>query len=169
MAIDTRGYKIVLSEERDGDDVAWVAEVPELPGCYCAEDTAEEAIANVGRSIADWLISAVKDGRPIPHPASSSSGKFTIRLPRWVHRELKVQAGLEGMSLNAYASHILTYWVGHRALPTPPPIITSYFHSVSRTDSTVLSGLPWPVHLIEQSSATSTKFNRYQGVPTVEQ
>lgn len=121
MAIDTRGYTIVLSEERDGDDVAWVVEVPELPGCYCAEDSPEEAIAHVEQSIRDWLHAAAEDDRPIPHPISASSGKFTVRLPRWVHRELKVQADLEGMSLNAYASHILTYWVGHRALPSTSP------------------------------------------------
>jgi predicted RNase H-like HicB family nuclease len=78
MMLNSRGYKIMLSEERDGDDVAWVAEVPELPGCYCAEDSPEEAIAHVEQSITDWLVSASRDGRPIPQPASLSSGTFTI-------------------------------------------------------------------------------------------
>lgn len=160
MSIDVRGYKIVLSEERDGDDVSWVAEVPELPGCYCAEDTPEEVIAHVEQSISDWLNAAAENGRPIPSPVSSSSGKFTIRLPRWVHRELKVQADLEGMSLNAYASHILTYWVGHRALPAPSALKLRWTGIVSlRIPPTPV--LPLAVLQGELSSPTSPIFDLY--------
>lgn len=157
MATDTRGYKIVLSEERDGDDVAWVAEIPELPGCYCAEDTPEAAIAHIKQSIADWLNAAAEDGRPIPHPVSSSSGKFTLRLPRWVHRELKVQADIEGMSLNGYASHILTYWVGYRSLPVTSSWNVRWIGTVSPIPSGLLAIAP----VLQGASSTSPILSLY--------
>lgn len=49
------------------DDEAFIAEVPELPGC-AAEATYREAIANVEPVIEEWLETARKLGRSIPIP-----------------------------------------------------------------------------------------------------
>lgn len=51
-----------------GEDDAFVAEVPELPGCAADGRTYEEALANVQVIIAEWIETAEELGRPIPEP-----------------------------------------------------------------------------------------------------
>jgi predicted RNase H-like HicB family nuclease len=57
-------YEIILywSEE----DQAFVAEVPELPGCAADGASYQEAIANVEVVMEEWIQTAKKLGRPIP-------------------------------------------------------------------------------------------------------
>jgi predicted RNase H-like HicB family nuclease len=57
-------YEIFLywSEE----DQAFIAEVPELPGCSPDGRTYQEALANVEVVIKEWIETAKDMGRPIP-------------------------------------------------------------------------------------------------------
>lgn len=59
-------YEIVIywSEE----DKAFIAEVPELPGCAADGATYTEALANVDVIIQEWIEMAKELGRPIPEP-----------------------------------------------------------------------------------------------------
>ena len=59
-------YEMILywSEE----DQAFIAEVPELPGCAADGSTRQEALANAEVVIAEWLETARDLGRPIPEP-----------------------------------------------------------------------------------------------------
>jgi predicted RNase H-like HicB family nuclease len=59
-------YEIILywSEE----DQAFIAEVPELPGCAADGATRQEALSNAEAVIAEWLETARELGRPIPEP-----------------------------------------------------------------------------------------------------
>lgn len=59
-------YEIIIywSEE----DNAFIAEVPELPGCAADGETYKEALANVEVVIQEWLETAKELGRPIPEP-----------------------------------------------------------------------------------------------------
>src|SRR5260221_529881 len=49
-------------------DEAFIAEVPELPGCAADGKTYKEALANVEIIIQEWLETAKELGRPIPAP-----------------------------------------------------------------------------------------------------
>ena len=49
-------------------DSAFIAEVPELPGCAADGKTYKEALENVEVIIAEWLETAKSLGRPIPTP-----------------------------------------------------------------------------------------------------
>ena len=49
------------------DDQAFIAEVPELPGC-AAGQTAEEALANVKVVASEWIDTARELGRDVPIP-----------------------------------------------------------------------------------------------------
>ncbi|MBI3662000.1 MAG: type II toxin-antitoxin system HicB family antitoxin [Acidobacteria bacterium] len=49
-------------------DQAFIAEVPELPGCAADGKTYREALANVEVIIREWLETAKELGRPIPPP-----------------------------------------------------------------------------------------------------
>lgn len=49
-------------------DSAFIADVPELPGCAADGDTYAQALANVQTVIAEWIETAVDLGRAIPSP-----------------------------------------------------------------------------------------------------
>lgn len=49
-------------------DQAFVAEVPELPGCAADGKRYREALTNVEAIIEEWLTTARDLGRPIPKP-----------------------------------------------------------------------------------------------------
>lgn len=59
-------YEVILywSEE----DEAFIAEVPELPGCMADGQTYQEAIRNVEIVIQEWIEAARERGQPIPEP-----------------------------------------------------------------------------------------------------
>ncbi len=51
-----------------GADEAFIAEVPELPGCMADGQTYEEAVKNARVIIAEWIETAKELGRSIPEP-----------------------------------------------------------------------------------------------------
>ena len=59
-------YEVILywSEE----DEAFIAEVPELPGCMADGGTYQEALANVEQIAQEWIETARDLGRKIPVP-----------------------------------------------------------------------------------------------------
>jgi len=62
----TSKYEIIIywSEE----DNAFIAEVPELPGCMADGKTYQEALSNAEVVIREWIETAKELGRPIPQP-----------------------------------------------------------------------------------------------------
>ena len=63
--MDSRYEIIIFWSEEDG---AFVAEVPELPGCMADGSTQQEALAHAAEAIEDWLETARQLGRPVPEP-----------------------------------------------------------------------------------------------------
>jgi predicted RNase H-like HicB family nuclease len=57
-------YEIILYWS--AEDEAFIAEVPELPGCAADGATRQEALANAEVVIAEWIEAAQELGRPIP-------------------------------------------------------------------------------------------------------
>ena len=59
-------YEIIIfwSDE----DNAFVAEVPELPGCMADGGTYQEALANAQQIAQEWIDTAEELGRPVPQP-----------------------------------------------------------------------------------------------------
>lgn len=59
-------YEIIIYCREDNN--AFVAEVPELPGCMADGNTDSEAISNVEVIIDEWIKTAKDLGREIPEP-----------------------------------------------------------------------------------------------------
>lgn len=59
-------YEIIMYWSRE--DRAFVAEVPELPGCVAHGDTQQAALRNVNLAMDLWLDTAREFGDPIPEP-----------------------------------------------------------------------------------------------------
>jgi len=59
-------YEIIIywSEE----DKAFIAEVPELPGCMAHGESEESALGNVKEAIQLWIETANEFGDPVPEP-----------------------------------------------------------------------------------------------------
>jgi predicted RNase H-like HicB family nuclease len=59
-------YEIILYWSND--DQAFIAEVPELPGCAADGPTYQDALANVEQIAREWIETAAELGRSIPKP-----------------------------------------------------------------------------------------------------
>lgn len=59
-------YEIILYWSSEDD--AFIAEVPELPGCAADGISRQEALANVEIVINEWITTAHELGRSIPEP-----------------------------------------------------------------------------------------------------
>jgi antitoxin HicB len=118
--------KITPISEEDGG--GWLAEIPELKGCMTDGDTPEEAIKNIEDAKLAWVSTALKRGQIIPLPNTDDnndySGKFTLRLPKFLHKELTIAAQKDDISLNQYILSLLSLNFGKNIKDTPTKIST---------------------------------------------
>ncbi len=114
-------YRVELIPSVEG---GYVVRLPDLPGCVSQGDTVEEAMEMIRDAQRGWIEVMLENGRPVPEPAGAVgySGKFTLRVPRRVHRAFAEAA--EGVSVNLFAASVLAMAIGERApgLPEPRPI-----------------------------------------------
>lgn len=59
-------------------DAAFGVVVPDLPGCFSAGDTLDEAVEAAGEAAAAWIDAALDAGQPVPPPSSLEAAR---RLP----------------------------------------------------------------------------------------
>ncbi len=59
-------YEVIIYWSED--DQAFIAEVPELPGCAADGPTKQDALKAVEVIAAEWIETAKALGRPIPSP-----------------------------------------------------------------------------------------------------
>ena len=99
---DRYAYRIIWSEE-DGEYVGLSAEFPSLSWLA---GSSEEALRGIRKVVADAVADMKKSGEVPPSPLSSRtfSGKFIVRVPPQVHRELALKAAEERVSLNRLVS-----------------------------------------------------------------
>jgi len=95
-------YKVeVLPDE---DLTSFTVTIPDLEGCIAFGETLEEAHKMLTEAKQLWIETYLDEGWNIPEPTEEEiktySGKFTVRLPRFLHRRLAELAEYEGTSLN---------------------------------------------------------------------
>jgi len=119
-------YSFVLKKLSLEDGGGWLAEIPDLPGCISDGETQQEALQNIEDAKRSWIEVAIKRGQKIPLPEKELdkeySGKFTLRMPRSMHKQLAKVAKKEGVSLNQYVLALLSLNFGK---VSAPPIISS--------------------------------------------
>lgn len=91
------------------EDDAWIADVPDLPGCMADGASEVAAIRAAEKAIRIWIEVANEHGREIPAPSapSAASGKFVVRVPKSLHQRLQLMARQEGVSLNQLVLSLL--------------------------------------------------------------
>ncbi len=98
---------IAYSDEDEG----FIATVHELPGCSAFERSAPEAFREIEIATALCLKAAKREKREIPEPIMKKrfSGKFALRMPKELHRELEREAREQGVSLNQWILYKLAF------------------------------------------------------------
>ncbi len=107
-------YATVLRRDEDGDVVATIAE---LDGCVAHGSDHAEALANLRDAQAAWVEAAIEAAQDIPLPEKAEalpSGKFVVRLPRYLHQKLNRLAKKDGVSLNQIVLMAATEHVSRR-------------------------------------------------------
>ncbi|MCC6490642.1 MAG: type II toxin-antitoxin system HicB family antitoxin [Candidatus Hydrogenedentes bacterium] len=59
-------YEVIIYWSNE--DSAFVAKVPELPGCLAHGETAEVALRNANDAMSLWIDTAREHGDPVPQP-----------------------------------------------------------------------------------------------------
>jgi predicted HicB family RNase H-like nuclease len=99
---DRYTYRVTWSEE-DGEYVGLCAEFPSLSWLA---DTPETALAGIRQLVGDVVADLRANQEEIPEPLSirDFSGRFVVRIPPELHRQLAIEAAESGISLNRLAS-----------------------------------------------------------------
>jgi predicted HicB family RNase H-like nuclease len=103
---DRYTYRVTWSTE----DQEYIGLCAEFPGLSWLARTPEAALKGIRKVIADVVQDLRKNKEPIPEPLATKgfSGKFMVRVPPEVHRNLAIKAAEEGVSLNRMASSKLS-------------------------------------------------------------
>jgi antitoxin HicB len=98
-------------------DGSWFVGIKELPGCISQGDTPAEAVEMIHDAMRAWIEVALEDGMPVPEPQADEdySGRFMVRVPRSLHRQLVQTADRQEVSLNAYCIAVLAQASGQPA------------------------------------------------------
>ena len=99
-------YRVTWSEE-DGEYIGLCAEFPSLS--WLASEP-EAALQGIRQVVADVVIDLQANGEPVTEPFSVKkySGRFMVRVPPELHRQLALEAAESGVSLNRLASDKLS-------------------------------------------------------------
>jgi len=135
----------VVRDEGEGYK-GYIASVVELPGCM----TQAEDFAELGEMLPDamraWFETCMEEGLPIPLPRNNEtySGRFVVRLPKSLHRELVEAAARDCVSLNAYVNVVLGKAVGgrvtvHEENTAEIPSAMLNWHRVSEKEHEILA------------------------------
>ncbi|MCA9980739.1 MAG: toxin-antitoxin system HicB family antitoxin [Anaerolineales bacterium] len=99
---DRYTYRVMWSEE----DEAYVGLCAEFASLSWLADSPEEALRGMRQLVAEVVADLQSNGEPVPEPFSlrQYSGRFMVRIPPEMHRQLVIEAAESGVSLNRLAS-----------------------------------------------------------------
>lgn len=95
-------YRVTWAPE----DEEYVGLCAEFPSLSWLTETPEEALRGIREVVAQVVADLEANGEPVPEPLAVRhySGRFMVRIPPEVHRDLVIDATEEGVSLNRLVS-----------------------------------------------------------------
>jgi predicted HicB family RNase H-like nuclease len=99
---DKYSYRVIWSEE----DSEYVGLVTEFPSLSWLSKSPEVAFNGIRQLVKEVVVDMLKQNEPLPMPLATKkfSGKFVVRVPPEVHRNLALAAQEAKVSLNRYIS-----------------------------------------------------------------
>ena len=103
---DRYTYRVTWSE----DDKEYVGLCAEFPSLSWLSTTPEAALKGIRRIVAETIADMESNDEIVPEPIACRqySGKFMVRVPPDVHRNLAIRAAESGISLNRVVSSKLS-------------------------------------------------------------
>ena len=111
-----RPYTRALIPDTESGTIA--AMIPEFPGCISQGDSPQEAYARLHEAALAWIEAAQDLGQPIPDPQEENAyrGKFALRMPASLHKDVAQAAERDGISLNQFIVAALAERIGANKL-----------------------------------------------------
>ncbi len=102
---DRYSYNVAWSQE----DEVYIGRVAEWPSLVAHADSKEGALAEIANVVAFAIEDCEEKGDSYPKPFSQRtfSGKFNVRLPIHLHRDLVIFAERNNVSLNQAVAELL--------------------------------------------------------------
>jgi predicted RNase H-like HicB family nuclease len=102
-------FKYSVSVKWSDEDNGFVAVVPELEGLGAFGETQDEAVKELIIAAEAFMETLKESGQEIPPPSKilPYSGQLRLRLPKWLHANLAIEAENEGVSLNTHLVSLL--------------------------------------------------------------
>jgi predicted RNase H-like HicB family nuclease len=66
--------------------------VPDLPGCFSAGDSIDEAMVKAKEAIELWLKTVIEDGGVVPKPSSIDSYRNKYKFKAWIWAIVEIDA-----------------------------------------------------------------------------
>ena len=73
-----------IAIEPGTETTAFGVAVPDLPGCFSAGDTLDEAIANTEEAVAAWIDAALDAGEAVPSPSALDRLRTNPEFAGWI-------------------------------------------------------------------------------------
>jgi len=104
---DRYTYRVTWSEE----DEEYVGLCAEFPSLSWLSPTPEATLDGIRQVVADVVADLVANEESVPEPLAAKrySGRFMVRIPPTVHRDLVLEAAEENVSLNRLVSAKLSH------------------------------------------------------------
>ena len=80
-----------IAVEKGDETHAYGVIVPDLPGCFSAGDTLDEAIVNAKEAIELWLETVIEDGHPIPKSSPITKHQTHPDFADWIWAVVEVE------------------------------------------------------------------------------
>lgn len=118
-------YPVTVHPDPEG---GFVGEIEELHGCMTQAETLDEVFKLIEDARQLWIKTAYDEGQDIPLPRDMEqyTGKFLVRIPRGLHRDLVRGAKREGVSLNQYVTSLLASGVSRDIMGTQVATIAHF-------------------------------------------
>jgi len=101
-------YPLIIREGEENGEKVYSLEIPDLPGCGAEGKTLEEAKEKLEEAKKLWIEESLTRSLPIPEPGEEEySGRILLRIPPFLHGQLRKRARQAGVSLNKYISAAL--------------------------------------------------------------
>ncbi|MCP4696501.1 MAG: type II toxin-antitoxin system HicB family antitoxin [Gammaproteobacteria bacterium] len=123
MTVPEYSFEIKPLTEEDGG--GWLIAFPDLPGCMSDGETPEEALKNGMDALKCWIAANEEEGRPIPKPGTSTSGKFAARIPKSLQARLIARARQEGVSVNVLVMAFIAESLGRHEQAQPGFVVNA--------------------------------------------
>jgi predicted RNase H-like HicB family nuclease len=104
--LDQSTYRVSWSEE----DEEYVGTGVEFPSLSWLDSTPDNALAGIRKVVPRCLADMKRSGESLPEPLAikAFSGRFMVRVPPQLHRQLATEGAESGVSLNRLVAHKLS-------------------------------------------------------------